>query len=309
LIISSSNFSAVQQKSIKYALDEEITTIETSSVNHPLHAIIETTMGDFEVELYYEWAPHTVSHFLYRAWLNNFYNGLVFHRVVDDYLIYGGMFYPDGTAKHNPGGTVDLEIHPNARHVDGAIAMYHQGDPNSAETMFYICDGAQHQLDDVNAVFGKVTDDTMHVVRNIASVPVTQKHGKSYWPVEDVIIEGITIVEEEPEMDIIIKGGLGGFNVLSRYKGTDKPSGEIFVEIRVGDLSYEHIAHIESRNPGEDEWVKEKAARDKFMFGLGKIDLTIWVDYHWNGFSKKLYQGKGFLIGPLVLISPIEISS
>jgi len=159
-------------------------------------AIIDTSMGTIKVELYRDKVPNTVDNFINYA-NDDFYEGLVFHRVIDDFMIQGGGFYPDGTQKqtNNP---IDLEIHEDARHVDGAIAMARTNDPNSATSQFYICDGAQSFLDDNYAAFG-VTIEGIEVVRNIASVETTTKTvGGSQmqdWPAEDVIINSITIEE------------------------------------------------------------------------------------------------------------------
>jgi cyclophilin family peptidyl-prolyl cis-trans isomerase len=84
------------------------------------------------------------------------------------------------------------------QHVDGAIAMARTSDPNSATSQFFIDDGPQSQLEpggvDPNgyAAFGVVIDG-MDVVREIASVSTTAKNGMSDWPVENVIINRITI--------------------------------------------------------------------------------------------------------------------
>ena len=73
--------------------------------------------------------------------------------------------------------------------------MARTSDPNSASSQFYICDGPQHGLDGDYAVFGKVVEG-MDVVRAIASVDTTIKYGMPDWPVQDVIIESITIEKE-----------------------------------------------------------------------------------------------------------------
>lgn len=159
-------------------------------------AIIDTSMGTIKVELYRDKVPNTVDNFINYA-NDDFYEGLVFHRVIDDFMIQGGGFYPDGTQKQT-NDPIDLEIHEDVRHVDGAIAMARTNDPNSATSQFYICDGAQSFLDDNYAAFG-VTIEGIEVVRNIASVETTTKTvGGSQmqdWPAEDVIINSITIEE------------------------------------------------------------------------------------------------------------------
>jgi cyclophilin family peptidyl-prolyl cis-trans isomerase len=123
-----------------------------------------------------------------------FYNGLVFHRVIDNFLIQGGGFYPDGTQKQDPYGTIKLETNPDVLHIDGAISMARLSTPvDSATSQFFICDGIQTSLDGQYAAFGKVIDG-MDVVHAIAAVKTTTKY-TSYqnWPIDDVIINSITI--------------------------------------------------------------------------------------------------------------------
>ncbi len=162
-------------------------------------AIIETSEGTIKVDLYEDKTPNTVQNFISYA-EDGFYDGLVFHRVIDGFMIQGGGFYPDGTQKETD-DPIDLEIHPDASHVDGAIAMARTSDPNSATSQFFINDGAQPSLEpggvDPNgyAVFGVVIDG-MGVVRAISGVETTSKHGMQDWPVEDVIINSVTIEEQ-----------------------------------------------------------------------------------------------------------------
>ncbi len=150
-------------------------------------ADIETSMGAIAVELYEERAPITTSNFVELA-NRGFYNDLIFHRVIDDFMIQGGDPKGDGTG--GSGKTVDLEIHPELTHVDGAVAMARSQHPDSASSQFYICDGAQPMLDGQYAVFGRVIDG-MGVVRAIAQVETDSRNR----PVENVTISRITIQE------------------------------------------------------------------------------------------------------------------
>jgi len=161
-------------------------------------AVIDTSMGIIKVELYEDKVSITTENFIKLA-NDGFYSELVFHRVAnliptesDTHVIQGGGFYADGTHKDSPYGTIDLEIHPDVRHVDGAIAMARTTDPNSATSQFYICDGVHEFLDDNYAAFGVVIEG-MDIVRSIATVDTTTKYGMQNWPVEDVIINSITI--------------------------------------------------------------------------------------------------------------------
>ena len=154
-------------------------------------AIINTSMGTIKVELFEEKVPNTVDNFVKLA-NSGFYDGLVFHRVIDDFMIQGGGFNSDGTQKQSPYGSIDLEINPEVRHVDGAIGMARTKDPNSATSQFYICDGEQSNLDDQYAAFG-ITIEGINVVRDIALVDTTTKNTMSDWPKNDVTINSITI--------------------------------------------------------------------------------------------------------------------
>lgn len=125
-------------------------------------AILDTDFGIIKFELYENWTPLTTQHFIELA-ESGHYNGVLFHRIVDDFVIQTG----DGGGS----STIPLETHPNATHIDGAVGMARSSDPDSAEDQFYICDGPQHGLDGDYAVFGIVIEG-MEVVREIAEVPV-----------------------------------------------------------------------------------------------------------------------------------------
>jgi cyclophilin family peptidyl-prolyl cis-trans isomerase len=158
-------------------------------------AIMETDYGTITFELYENWTPITTSHFIELA-ENGHYDGVVFHRIVDDFVIQTG----DGGGS----STIPLEIHENATHVDGAVGMARSEDPDSAEDQFYICDGDQHGLDGDYAVFGIVIEG-MDVVREIAEVPVYGENNPRpgvvvppLWrnvgtPKEDVFVQTLTI--------------------------------------------------------------------------------------------------------------------
>lgn len=160
-------------------------------------AVIETSMGTIKVELYQDKVPNTCENFIKLA-NDGFYDGLVFHRIIDNFMIQGGGFYADGTYKESPYDPIDLEINPEVRHVDGSIAMARTSDPNSATSQFFIDDGDQPQLEpggvDPNgyAAFGVVIDG-MDVVREISSVDTTSKYEAQDWPIDDVTIISITI--------------------------------------------------------------------------------------------------------------------
>jgi len=168
--------------------------INTNSI-----AVMNTTMGTILLELFEDKMPNTTANFI-RLAKNNFYNGLVFHRVIDDFVIQGGGYYPNGTEKISPYGPIDLEINPKVHHLDGTIGMARTSDPNSATCQFFIDDGAQPYLEpngaDPNgyAAFGRVVKG-IDVIRMIAQVDTMTKYGvMEDWPVEDIIIDSIIII-------------------------------------------------------------------------------------------------------------------
>jgi cyclophilin family peptidyl-prolyl cis-trans isomerase len=169
-------------------------------------ALIDTSYGIITIELYERRAPITTGNFINLS-IDAFYDGLLFHRVIDDFVIQTG---DPNTRDNNPyndgsGGsakTIPLEIHPELTHIDGAVGMARSTDPDSASSQFYICDGPQHGLDGDYAVFGIVIDG-IDVVRKIAQVdtwgnkrPILKDH-----PIEDVYMYSVFITENNTEYD------------------------------------------------------------------------------------------------------------
>jgi peptidyl-prolyl cis-trans isomerase A (cyclophilin A) len=167
-------------------------------------AVIETNMGTIKVKLYVDEMPITTGNFI-RLVNDGFYDGLTFSRVKDDFMIQGGGYYPNGTYKPSPYGTITFEAHPDVKHVDGAISMARGQEINTASNQFFICDGAQPSLDDEflqqygmrgYAAFGVVTEG-LEVVRTIASTPhdgslePSPGGGK---PLDDIIINSIIMI-------------------------------------------------------------------------------------------------------------------
>lgn len=159
-------------------------------------AVLETDYGVIKFVLYENWTPITTQNFIGLA-ESGHYNSVLFHRIVDDFVIQTG----DGGGSD----TIPLEIHPNATHIDGAVGMARSEDPDSAEDQFYICDGPQHGLDGDYAVFGVVIEG-IEVVREIAQVPVYGENNPRpgsfiplIWhnvgqPKEDVYLQGVSIM-------------------------------------------------------------------------------------------------------------------
>ena len=166
--------------------------INAASSNVNSIAVINTSRGTIKVELYETKMPITTDNFI-KLVNDGFYDGMIFYRISDGFMIQAGRYYSDGSQAFSPYGTIDLEIHPDVRHVDGAISMARSTDPNSASSEFFICDGSQPFLDGGYAAFGVVTEG-IEVVRTIADQPHDNSNpaggGK---PLEDIIIYSITI--------------------------------------------------------------------------------------------------------------------
>lgn len=151
-------------------------------------AVIETNKGTMKAELFEEKAPITTTNFIKLA-ESGFYDGLIFHRVIEKFVIQTGD--PKGTGTGGSAKTINLEIHKDLKHTDGALGMARSSSPNSASSQFYICDGPQRGLDGNYAVFGQVIEG-MDVVRAISSVP-TNAEDK---PLDKVTMTKVTILEQ-----------------------------------------------------------------------------------------------------------------
>ncbi|WP_084573865.1 peptidylprolyl isomerase [Sporomusa malonica] len=147
-------------------------------------ALFETSKGIFRIELSEDKAPLTTKNFITLA-NKGFYNGLIFHRVIENFMIQGGD--PKGNGTGGPGYTIPDEFHRDLKHNEGVISMANAG-PNTGGSQFFITLKATPWLDTKHAVFGKVIEG-MDVVHAIGKV----KTGAQDKPSEDVVIKKITI--------------------------------------------------------------------------------------------------------------------
>ena len=124
-------------------------------------AIMETSKGTINLELFDKDAPNTVKNFSDLA-KKGYYNGLKFHRVIPNFMIQGGC--PDGTGCGGPGYQIDCEIN-SQKHTPGTLSMAHAG-PNTGGSQFFITHVATPHLDGVHTVFGRTEDmDVVNAVR------------------------------------------------------------------------------------------------------------------------------------------------
>jgi peptidyl-prolyl cis-trans isomerase B (cyclophilin B) len=145
---------------------------------------MHTTQGPIEIELFDREAPKTVENFRKLA-TDGFYDGVIFHRVIRDFMIQGGD--PEGTGMGGPGYTFEDEINHH-KIVRGAIAMANAGPNTNGSQFFIVTTGAAPWLDGKHTVFGEVTSG-MEAVDAIESLPTDS----SDRPLEPPRIESIEL--------------------------------------------------------------------------------------------------------------------
>lgn len=168
-------------------------------MEHPIVTIQMENGGVIKAELYPETAPQSVYNFIDLI-NHNFYDGLIFHRVIKGFMIQGGC--PEGTGMGGPGYCIKGEFLFNGvdnplKHKRGVLSMARSSSPNSAGSQFFIMHQDAPHLDGQYAAFGHVVEG-MDVVDAIAAVPT----GYADRPIEPVRIKKMTLegeTVEEPE--------------------------------------------------------------------------------------------------------------
>ena len=156
--------------------------------------VIDTNRGSITIELYEKQAPATVANFLKHVDAG-FYSGLVFHRVIRDFMIQAGGFDAQ-MQKRDPLGVVQNESRNGLHNVRGTIAMARLDDPNSATSQFFINVKDNASLDPLGAragytVFGRVVSG-MTTVDAIAAVSTGSRDGYDDVPLKPVVIQSIS---------------------------------------------------------------------------------------------------------------------
>jgi peptidyl-prolyl cis-trans isomerase A (cyclophilin A) len=165
-----------------------------------MHATFDTSEGTFTVRLFDEKAPKTVANFVELAegtkeWTDPkarqkvkrpFYDGLVFHRVIEGFMLQGGC--PMGTGMGGPGYQFADEFGPGLKHDRPGILSMANAGPNSNGSQFFVTLAATPWLDNKHAIFGEVIDG-MDVVQKIGKM----RTGPQDRPVKDVVINSVKI--------------------------------------------------------------------------------------------------------------------
>ena len=148
-------------------------------------AVFGTTEGIIKIELYEDKAPITTGNFI-NLTNEEFYDGLIFHRVISGFMIQGGC--PYGTGTGDPGYSIPDEFHDDLKHDSPGILSMANSGPNTGGSQFFITVVETSWLDGAHSVFGKVIEG-MDVVNAISEVETDG----SNKPLEDVTINSITI--------------------------------------------------------------------------------------------------------------------
>ena len=163
------------------------------------HILMTTTLGPMTLELDTDNAPRTVENFLSYV-SNGFYDGTIFHRVINNFMVQGGGFTADMEQKATQ-APIDNEANNGLKNAFGTIAMARTQDPHSATAQFFINvqdnDFLNHTGENMQGwgytVFGKVTDGE-DVLDKIRCVQTGSQAGHQDVPVEPIIIESVTVI-------------------------------------------------------------------------------------------------------------------
>jgi cyclophilin family peptidyl-prolyl cis-trans isomerase len=148
---------------------------------------IETNHGTIVAEMYMDKAPKTAGNFIDLA-KKGYYDGLIFHRVIEGFMIQGGC--PDGTGRGGPGYNIPDEFGEGLGHTGAGIFSMANAGPNTGGSQFFITLAPTAWLDGKHAIFGHVTEG-MDVVEAIGKTQT----GMMDRPSEDIVMQTVTVNE------------------------------------------------------------------------------------------------------------------
>ena len=157
---------------------------EVLEEGHDYQAVIETSKGRIVVDLFQDQAPKTVNNFVFLA-RNHFYDGVVFHRVLEDFMAQTGD--PTGTGRGGPGYRFEDEVDTGLGHDEkGTLSMANAG-PNTNGSQFFITFGPTPHLNGKHTVFGKVVEG-VEVLDALTRVDPSRRGGAEPDTMEEVYI-------------------------------------------------------------------------------------------------------------------------
>lgn len=185
---------AAVEKADKKAIGKEIKKMTEEKKGNPV-AVIETTMGKIEIELFSDRVPKTVENFTGLAG-KDYFNGIIFHRVIAGFMIQGGD--PTGTGRGGEslwGEPFQDEFHPSLKHSEPGILSMANAGPNTNGSQFFITLIPTPWLDGKHSVFGKVVKG-MDIVNSIGKTETVKPYDK---PVKDVVMKKVYLMESGEE--------------------------------------------------------------------------------------------------------------
>ena len=146
---------------------------------------VETNKGVIRIEMYEDKAPITTKNFIDLA-TKGYYDGVIFHRVIDGFMIQGGD--PTGTGRGGPGYNIPDEFHVELKHDGAGIISMANAGPNTGGSQFFITLGPTPHLNNRHAVFGKVIEG-LDVVKAIGKTAT----GPGDRPLQEVVMKKVTV--------------------------------------------------------------------------------------------------------------------
>jgi peptidyl-prolyl cis-trans isomerase B (cyclophilin B) len=167
--------------------------------------VLTTNYGPITIELDYKKAPVSARNFLHYA-ESGFYDGTIFHRVIDNFMVQGGGFEPGMRQKRNSNKTIRNEADNGLSNLTGTLAMARTSDPHSASSQFFINVADNLFLDHKSktssgwgyAVFGRVVEG-MDIVNKIKQCSTHSVAGHQDVPTDEVSIESTQVLSKPPE--------------------------------------------------------------------------------------------------------------
>nr|NQU89813.1 peptidylprolyl isomerase [Bacteroidota bacterium] len=208
-----------------------------------------TSMGDFRAQLREDLVPMTAQNFIDLT-NDNFYDDLIFHRVIIEFMIQDGC--PLGNGYGGPGYTFPDEFHPDLRHDEPGILSMANSGPNTNGSQYFITVVPTTWLDDVHAVFGKIIDG-MEVVYAISEVE-TNANNK---PLIDVEIDSIRVVNGDPAIEVTAP--LGGSKWNASVENEIAWNSEFVADVKIefssdNGQSWTEIVETTSANTRSFDW-------------------------------------------------------
>ncbi len=225
-----------------------------------------TSMGEFRAQLREDLVPMTAQNFIDLT-NANFYDDLIFHRVIIEFMIQDGCPYGNGTG--GPGYTFDDEFHPDLRHDEPGILSMANSGPNTNGSQYFITVVPTDWLDDVHSVFGKIIDG-LEVVYAISEVE-TDGNDK---PLIDVVIDSIRVVTGDPQL--ALTGPIGGAKWNSSVDNEITWDSEFVADVKIefssdNGATWSDVVESQSANTRTYSWPPENITSTECLVKISDV--------------------------------------